>query len=157
MNEIEEGKISSQHYIDISKSKITECSCEKCQSMCHAPCCGSVEDFEKLIESGYADRLMYDDIDDISNSGKMLKPALKGYEGKKTPWETSSKKGCTFWKKGKCELHNLGLKPIQGKLAIHNGNDGIYSNEYAALSKKDWESPRGISLIEKWKKLVNYN
>jgi hypothetical protein len=72
---------------------------------------------EALIEAGFGNRLMYDDFPDGED---MLKPALKGHEGKKAPWETSSARGCTFWKKGLCELHVLGLKPIQGKLAHHS-------------------------------------
>lgn len=133
----------------------SECDCEKCKSMCRAPCCGSVEDFEKLIEAGYASRLMFDDLPSVNDGGDILKPALKGYEGQQAPWHTDSFMGCTFWdENGKCQLHNLNLKPILGRLAHHEPN--LDYDQYSLISKKDWESERAFSLIEKWKKLVNY-
>lgn len=147
--------ITSEDYCKELNVLPSNCDCEICQTMCRAPCCGSVEDMEKLIEAGYADRLMFDDLPSMQSCGDFLKPALKGYEGKQSPWEVSSKKGCTFWNKGKCELHDKGLKPIQGKLAIHGGNKAS-SDQYAAISKRDWESPEGKAVIEKWKKLVGY-
>lgn len=149
--------ITSQTYIDRLKVQPSECSCKKCQRMCHAPCCGSVEDFEKIIEAGYANRLMFDDLPSTPAAGPFLKPALKGSEGKQAPWATSSEEGCTFWKEGKCELHSLDLKPIQGRLAIHNGNGKTTGEEYSSISNEDWESQRGKDLIEKWKRLVGYN
>lgn len=137
----------------------TECHCKKCKAMCHAPCCGSVEDFERLIEAGYADRLMLDDLPSDPNGGDMLKPALRGHEGRRSPWETSSVEGCTFWNRsGKCDLHNLGLKPTQGRLAIHDNPNCIPdSKRFASLSKEDWESDRGLQLIKRWKTLVGYD
>ncbi len=145
----------SQDYIDKLDVLPSECSCEKCKVMCHAPCCGSVEDFEKLIDAGYANRLMFDDLPSICDGGDFLKAALKGYEAKQSPWHTSSREGCTFFKNGKCELHDLNLKPILGRLAHHENK--LDYDKYAELSKSDWSTSRGASLIEKWKKLVNYS
>lgn len=147
----------SQEYLDKLKIVPQECSCERCKKMCHAPCCGSVEDFEKLIDAGFADRLMFDNLPSYPNDGgDMLKPALKGYGGQQAPWATSSIAGCTFWdKNGLCQLHNLGLKPTQGKIALHE-NPHDYIDQYSEISKEDWESERGLALIERWKKLVNY-
>lgn len=154
-----EGTMNTQDYIDKLGFAPCECSCKKCKSMCHSPCCGSVEDFEKLIDAGYAERLMFDDLPSVTDGGNMLKPALKSHEGKQAPWETGSEAGCTFWKYGKCELHKLGLKPVQGRLAHHStsGFDALRNiYQYAAISKADWDSERGKALIERWKKLVNY-
>lgn len=147
--------LTNEDYIDKLGQVPCECDCKVCESMCHAPCCGSVEDFDKLIDAGYADRLMFDDLPSVRDAGDFLKPALKGYEGEQAPWHTHSLVGCTFWKYGKCELHKLGLKPLQGKLA-HHTNTGEKIDAYAAVSKEDWDSERGRALIEKWKKLVNY-
>jgi len=136
-----------------------ECACDKCKLMCHAPCCGSVEDFEKIVDAGFADRLMFDDLPSEPDGGDILKPALKGYEGGRAPWAVSALRGCTFWnKEGKCDLHDLGLKPIQGKLAIHEKQTALDDDcTLADIMKPDWESERGKALIEKWKKLVNYD
>jgi len=122
----------------------SECSCDKCKRMCHAPCCMSVEDAEKLLNAGYASRLMFDDLPSNPDTADFLKPALKGYEGEHSPWETSSLRGCTFWNEdGKCELHDKGLKPIQGRIAIHD-NTNYDMNQLAGV------------LNERWKKLVSY-
>lgn len=131
------------------------CDCQYCQRMCRSPCNGSVEDMEKLIDAGYAKRLMFDDLPSQEMNGAIIKPALKGYEGKQSPWETSSERGCTFWKKGKCELHDSGLKPWQGKIAIHDNTTNYYG-EFAKLLDEDYASERGKALIECWKKEVNY-
>lgn len=150
--------ITTQDYIDKLGIQPSECSCKRCQSMCRSPCCGSVEDFEKLIDAGYADRLMFDDLPSVCDGGDFLKPALKGYEGKQAPWATGSELGCTFWDCGKCKLHKSGLKPIQGKMAIHSNDHVAHENAdaLAVISKADWESPRGKALIAKWKEMVKY-
>ena len=129
--------------------KIYECSCEKCSQMCHAPCCGTPEDMKKLIDNGYAKRLMYDDLPGGNN---MLKPALKGYEGEKAPWSTSSRFGCTFWKDGKCELHSLGLKPSQGRFAVHNMPDED-QQKIAEYINDSWSSRKGDKVVKEWKKI----
>lgn len=129
----------------------TECDCEKCSFMCHAPCCGTPNDMKLLIEAGYGKRLMYDD---LPGGEAMLKPALKGYEGRRSPWEVSSKQGCTFWKEKKCELHSLGLKPIQGKLAHHSLNKSE-NDEIGDYINESWEDEKGNEVIEKWRKINN--
>lgn len=134
------------------KLKISEsqCDCNKCSLMCHAPCCGTPDDMKALIQAGLGPRLMHDD---LPGGADMIKPALKGYEGKKSPWNTFSFMGCTFWKKGKCELHDLGLKPLQGKLSHHtltedeNRELGEFVNEsWETLEEKEFDD-----LIETWK------
>jgi len=135
--------------------KETECSCHKCSSMCHSPCTGTPEDMEAIMDAGYGDRLMYDDWP-CDKCADIIKPALKGYEGKMSPWETSSIPGCTFWKDGKCELHSLGLKPTLAKLVIHDQSD----EEQAQISDficQSWETEKAKKVIEKWKKINKKN
>jgi|SRR5580692_957370 hypothetical protein len=128
----------------------SECSCVKCSFMCQAPCCGTPDDIELLIEKGYANRLMFDDLPGGEN---MIKPALKGHEGKMSPWNTFSREGCTFWSDGKCELHTLGLKPSQGKLCHHSLS--ITENlEIGDFINESWENDKGIEVINKWKKIT---
>jgi hypothetical protein len=129
--------------------KYSECDCKKCSSMCHAPCCGTPDDIEKLMNAGYGNRLMYDNLE---GGETMLKPALKGYEGIRSPWETSNEEGCTFWKEGKCELHDLGLKPSQGKLAHHS----LTTEQHAEIGEyvnNSWKNHKGDEVIEKWNQI----
>ncbi len=130
------------------KIQPSECDCEKCSSMCHSPCCGTPEDMDKLMDAGYGDRLMYDDWPDGET---MLKPALKGYGGERAPWEVSSLMGCTFWKKGKCELHSLGLKPSLGKLAIHD-QPQEEKTEICEFIEESWKKKKAKKTLERWKR-----
>lgn len=148
--------MKSEDYLNRLNVLPVECSCDQCKRMCRAPCCGSVEDIEKLIDAGYSDKLMFDDLPSSPDAGDLLKPALKGYEGQQAPWEVRSLRGCTFWNaEGKCDLHEKGLKPIQGRIALH-GNQHYDENIYIDLMKEDWGSQRALALILRWKKLVNY-
>ena len=134
----------------------SECDCERCSRMCHAPCCGTPDDIRRLIDAGYADRLMLDDWDEGIKPVDMLKPALKGAESQRAPWETESMRGCTFWRDGKCELHKLGLKPSQGKLALH-GQTREQGDEINDYIRKNWkETAATKKLIALWKKAVKY-
>lgn len=134
----------------------TQCDCERCSIMCQGPCCGTPQDVLKLIESGYAHRLMLDDWPDASFIPIAIKPALKGHEGEKAPWDVQSYEGCTFWIDGKCELHNLDLKPIQGRLA-HHDNTKEQDEVIGQLIKDAWNTEEAQEVIKKWKKEVEYD
>lgn len=127
----------------------SECSCDKCSRMCHSTCCGAIEDIKKLMDAGFANRLSFDN---WPNNIKMVGPALKGYEGKESPWSTATIEGCTFWKDGLCELHDTGLKPIQGKLSLHGMSDDE-NNEIAKMITDSWNTEEANAVIEEWKKL----
>lgn len=130
----------------------SNCDCEKCSFMCHAPCCGTPEDMQKLIDAGYAKRLM---LDDLPGGPDCIKPALKGYEGIQSPWDVASREGCTFWKDGKCELHSLGLKPIQGKLS-HHALNREENDQIGRIIDESWEDHKGDEVIKQWKEINDY-
>lgn len=129
--------------------KESQCDCEKCSFMCQAPCCGTPDEMQALIDAGYGERLMYDNWPDQEN---ILKPALKEHEGKLAPWTMATPKGCTFWNKGKCELHPLGLKPSAGKLA-HHSLTLVERHEISNFIKQSWADGKGDMVIDNWKKL----
>lgn len=57
--------------------------------------------------------------------------------------------GCTFQTtNGMCELHDKGLKPLEGRLAHHSLNAGDLHFEVAQL----WDNKKGQEIVEKWKK-----
>ncbi len=127
----------------------SECDCKSCQNSCQAPCCGTPSDLMNLMEAGYAGRLM---LDDWPDGNVMLKPALKGYEGSYAPWETRTVEGCTFWKEGKCELHELKLKPTQGKLYLHSLTEEQLE-EIAEFIRDSWEGKESEIALKFWKNL----
>jgi hypothetical protein len=109
----------------------------------------------KLIEAGYSKRLM---LDDWPGDPVILKPAMKGSEGERAPWEVRTLRGCTFWKEGKCELHVLGLKPTQGRLAHHTLTDS-QEGEIAEMVRQSWKDDnfeKGETIINQWKETNKY-
>ena len=92
----------------------TSCACEKCRLQCHTPCLGTPEDIEKLIASGYGDRLALTEwrvgmmLGVIDRPVMMIQALVEG-----NGW-------CTFRRPdGLCELHDKGLKPTEGRLSHH--------------------------------------
>lgn len=125
--------------------------------MCRRPCWGTPEDIEKIMDAGYSHRLMSEfwanakegqiDID-------FPAPAIKGYEGKKSPFWPKSDEGCTFWNEdGLCDLHDLGLKPIEGRLANCKSEDNMQGvHEEVA---RTWDTDKGRAVLARWVKETN--
>lgn len=110
--------------------KPSECNCEKCKSQCHTPCLGTPEDILKLAENGYADRLALTMwgagiLMGVTNEVIPMIQAIKEENG----W-------CTFYHDGKCELHEKGLKPTEGRLSHHS-----------IRIDKNWDPRKSISWI----------
>lgn len=97
-----------------SGRKPCECSCDKCKSQCHTPCLGTPEDIERLIKAGYGDRLALTEwvagvlMGLCDEPIQMIQARLED-----NGW-------CTFYHDGKCELHDKGLKPTEGRLSHHS-------------------------------------
>lgn len=89
------------------------CKCQKCKQQCQTPCLGTPEDILRLINAGYKKRLAATQWCVGMVLGKIGYPVLmvqaireeNGY--------------CTFFHNGLCELHDLGLKPTEGRLSHH--------------------------------------
>lgn len=134
--------------------KPSECSCWKCQRMCERPCWGTPEDLQKIIDAGYSNRLMLDwwnASEDIDKGFFILAPALKGAEGKAAPFNPKSKEGCTFFNNGLCDLHSLGLKPSEGKLASCNKKHSAKEIGLHEEVARTWENETSQLFAEKWR------
>lgn len=166
-----------------------ECTgCSTGAAMCHnRPCFGTPEEFDKIIDAGFADKLRIDywvgsplesriKLEDTLNDGPFvdLQKMLYDYQQKNpNPHEedvlmlsggTQHDKNyrASFTSTGtcklltedeKCMLHDLGLKPHQGATAcckpdVDESEKNLY---YANL----WATPKGLEVIEKFKKTVN--
>lgn len=123
--------------------KPIECKCSKCQSQCEAaPCLGTPEDIKKIIEAGYADKLMITDWHVGMVIGKMNRP-IKMVQAEHTA------SGCIFFKEGLCELHACGLKPTEGKLSHHSTTMESYTSRKSLSYNvaKEWEDLDNAELI----------
>jgi|688.fasta_scaffold355883_3 hypothetical protein len=92
-----------------------ECSCDVCKNMCKTtPCLGTPEDISKIMLAGYGDKLA------MTNWGTgMVVGTNDTFVEMIQPCMTPS--GCAYLdEKGLCTLHDLGLKPTEGKLANHS-------------------------------------
>lgn len=98
---------------------------------------GTPEDIQKIIDAGYKEKLLLSLWEDPKNPETPL-PTIAPINGPH---------GCVFQDKdGLCELHEAGLKPTEGKLAIH---DTLDSGLRRTLGYT-WISEAGISVFEQF-------
>jgi len=121
------------------------CNCKVCLSYCLRPGWWTVEEAAKAIEADYAMRMMIELSPDKSFG--VISPAFKGNEGA-IALSLYSKQGCNFLTGGLCELHGTGLMPLECRFC-HHDRKGLGPKCHEAL-EKDWNTPAGKLLIEKW-------
>ncbi len=124
--------------------KPISCKCESCRNQCRTPCLGTPEDILKLIEAGYVDRLKPTMWLTGMALGKLTYPIpMVQAEVMESGW-------CTFRRDdGLCELHDLGLKPTEGKLSHHTITKENYnfSRGLSYQVAKEWLEPKNTNLI----------
>jgi hypothetical protein len=96
------------------------CNCAQCQAMCNSSTClPTPQEARELLRRGYAERLAtYRFMPDPAQLA-VLGPAPRGQEGAEDLPHTQAGP-CTFFHNGLCELHDLRLKPLEGRLAHHS-------------------------------------
>jgi hypothetical protein len=116
----------------------TECSCDKCKSMCkNSPCLGTPADIQKIIDAGHKDRLKFSIWHD-EKTGNTPLPMIAPIKGAK---------GCVFQNADDlCNLHEAGLKPTEGKIAMHDVPD----NGLRRTIAWSWVSEAGIAVFEQF-------
>ena len=114
------------------------CTCKSCQAMCkHCPCLGTPDDILKIIKAGFADKL----------EGTTWLAGLKYGQGPIYMVQPLQNKNgrCAFLDKDDlCKLHNLGLKPIEGKLSSHK----VGSDRLAYVVARTWLFKRNNEIID---------
>lgn len=138
------GESTFSYIMRKSGRKPINCQCEKCQSQCKSPCLGTPEDILKLIKAGYGDRLAPTEwwagviMGVCKEPIYMIQPIREknGY--------------CTFFHDGKCELHDLGLKPTEGKLSHHSirVDNFVPKKSLAWLVAKEWLNEKSKEISE---------
>jgi hypothetical protein len=121
----------------------SQCHCDSCVSMCETrPCWPTPDEARAIQAAGFGARLMRDywcaDAE-FPNDVDILAPAVVGYEGARAPYFPRG--SCTFLKDGRCELHPLGLKPLEGRVAIHGMSDEL-SNSVRTHIVRLWNAER---------------
>jgi hypothetical protein len=127
------------------------CSCEVCRGYCKRPGWWTVEEAEKVIEAGYANRMMLE-ISPERNFG-VLSPAFKGNEGNLS-MQIFAKEGCTFYNNELCELFGTGLQPLECRYCHHERkNKGLLCH---AAIEKDWDREHVKRLIVRWGNITGF-
>jgi len=114
------------------------CSCDVCVNMCRTrPCWPTPEQAAALMDAGYARRLSAVQVIAYTERGSRitaLVPAVSGKEGMVQD-DLGAVGQCTFLDNGLCELHDKGLKPLEGQVLMHD---------------KISDAPR-LKIMEQWK------
>ncbi len=135
--------------LTVSGGAFQACSCAECVAMCkRRPCWPTPDDAQRLVEAGYADRLMVDWWFDREQNTTiyLLTPAIAGREGGEAPVHPEGQ--CTFLNEaGLCQLHDLSLKPTEGQLALCQNRtpEGLHEQIGRA-----WDTAAAQKLIDRW-------
>ena len=124
--------------------KPIECKCQKCKQQCKTPCLGTPEDILRLIKAGYKERLAITHWWVGVARGNLDFPVImiqarqeeNGY--------------CTFFRDGLCELHDLGLKPTEGRLSHHSitKENFKFGKSLSWNVAKEWMDMRNGEIVE---------
>ena len=121
------------------------CSCEVCRNYCSRPGWWTVEQAKAAVNSGYSNRMMIE-VSPERDFG-VLSPAFKGCEGG-IALQKFSETGCNFYKNGLCELHPIGLLPLECAFC-HHDRTGLGIKCHLDI-EKDWKTELGKQLVHKW-------
>ena len=101
-----------ERIMHVTGRKPTACRCPVCQSYCQTPCLGTPQDILRLLDAGYAPQLSLTYWAVGMLVGVIERPFLMVQLLGRT-------EGCVLFRDGRCELHELGLKPTEGRLSHH--------------------------------------
>ncbi len=121
------------------------CACEICVGYCARPGWWTVEEAARALEAGYANHMMLEVAPELTLG--VLSPAFKGCE-RSFATNQFAKNGCTFLENNLCELFGTGHQPLECRFC-HHERHGLGPKCHADL-EKDWKTPTGQTLVEKW-------
>ena len=125
------------------------CTCEVCLAYCARPGWWTVEEAARALDAGYGNRMMLEVAPELTFG--VLSPAFKGCEEFYATNEFARNK-CTFLKDFRCELYGTDHQPLECRFC-HHERRGLGLKCHADI-EKDWKTPVGQALVEKWIKHV---
>lgn len=108
----------------LNKIEPAECSCNQCKLMCYvSPCFPTPQDVDNIIRAGFEQNLKptaYINLDTLQRYD-LIAPDSKQIITIDKNGNNVVLNKCVFLDDSNlCKLHKLGLKPIEGKLTLHN-------------------------------------
>lgn len=133
------------------------CQCAVCVGMCNRrPCWPTPEETKALLDAGFGPKLMLDwwnDEGEGAPAAQMIVPALVKHEGGHAPWWPIGR--CTFLAEDdRCSLHDLGLKPAEGRKAIHGDSNSLNLHRLIAQLWAIVPTEEMDALKEQWRAKV---
>lgn len=132
------------------------CNCEKCKQMCQrTPCLGTPQDILALVEAGYVDKLCYT----VWAAGIVLGHITQPIPMVQLNSDSGCDGCCICFHDGKCEMHENGLKPTEGKLSHHDVSARELLPQYNLTFQvaSEWTKEENLPLIYKIvKELTEY-
>lgn len=139
------------------------CACEKCNAMCDKRACWPTpEEAVAIIDAGYGDQLMLDwwngdHFDEAYDRILILCPGETGSVGQRSDREywmffQSGGGPCSMHRDDLCFLHDLGLKPLEGRYSRHGlptDEDSPYMKLHEAMAES-WNNPEAQRLARDW-------
>jgi hypothetical protein len=125
------------------------CSCDICVNYCLRPGWWTVEEAERAIHAGYAERMMLEMAPEMTFG--VLSPAFKGCEGN-FAMNIFANDGCNFLKDNRCELFGSGVEPLECRFC-HHDRIGLGKKCHSDL-ENDWNTAEGRALITQWARIV---
>lgn len=125
------------------------CSCSICLGYCKRPGWWTVEEAERAIDGGYANRMMLEISPELTFG--VLSPAFKGCEAG-IALNIYASFGCNFLKDNLCELHGTGFQPLECRFC-HHERTGLGEKCHLDIEKQ-WHTREGQALVIRWGKMV---
>jgi hypothetical protein len=102
---------------------------------------GTPKEIQALLAAGYADRLRVSENNDPSLSFTVIMPRsdAEGRDGR-----------CVFYRNFQCLLHAQGLKPIEGRVALHDYRTPRLFYHHLARA---WNGKRGLAVVRQFREL----
>lgn len=130
--------------IEVEGFKAHNCSCISCKTMClSSPCFPTPEEVVRLQKMGFGSDLMFTMFPNLQTLEIYTLVAPKSTDDVMFD-------RCTFHNvDGLCELHELGLKPTEGRLAHH---DQPHSSTVTLRNSvcETWKSELGYKLLKEY-------
>ncbi len=115
--------------------------------MCQCtPCLGTPQDILAIINAGYIDKVCYTEWAAGMFFGHITRPIVMVQIKSKGNGEDGE---CVFFHDGKCDLHESGLKPTEGRLAHHDVSVLELRKEYnlAYQVAIEWTKEENLDVI----------
>lgn len=130
----------SEDILKQCNAKVSNCCCDVCKSMCYqCPCIGTPLEMQNIVQAGFHRDVMITKLANpivINKYGHPITILAINFDEKKGH--------CSMLENGLCKLHNLGLKPLEGRTAICNSEKETTMASYRVYT----------AICDEWIKLI---